>query len=167
MLALGCKGVTCINLGNRPNYNYCFKTKELAIEKQNALNKDNPNCCAKVFSIHFYNDGKNGDDPEVTFSRKGKANMRKWDESPQPGNPRAVYFDFGFLNPDGTITHADQYYNPDRDGDGKGDYFRDLKIRSKAKIYISNQEEWEESYAEFNEEVWCAQCISDKAGPTK
>ena len=175
MLALGCKGVTCINIGNRPSYHNCFKTKEAAIEKQAQLNK-NRNCCAKVFSVHFWNDGKDGDNPEVTFSRKGKANMRKWDESAQRGKNKNggdwIRFDFGFVNPDGTLTHADKYYNPDRDGDGDGDYFPKRKypnvpIRNEAWIYISTEEDWKKSYSDFNEEVWCTQCISNKAGVTE
>ena len=175
MLALGCKGVTCLNIGDRPSYNNCFKTKEAAIEKQAQLN-ENRDCCAKVFSVHFWNDGKDGDNPEVTFSRKGKANMRKWDESGRPGKNKNgddwISFDFGFLNPDGTLTHADQYYNPDRDGDNDGDYFPKRKypntpIRKEAWIYISTEEEWRKSYEDFNDEVWCTQCISNKSGVTE
>ncbi len=172
MLALGCKGVTCLSLGNTPDNKHCFKTKEAAVKKQEELNKKSRGCCAKVYSIHFWNDGKDGDAPEVTFSREGKADMGDWNESSQPGDKKWIAFDFGFLNPDGTITHADQYYNPDRDGDGDGDYFPKRKypntpIRNKALIYISTEEDWRKSYPDFNEEVWCTQCISNKAGPTE
>lgn len=121
-LALGCKGVTCVNIGDTPKHQFCYKRLELAKEKQKALNKGDSKCCAQIYSIHLWNDlGKDRNNPDVTFDNKGKANMRNWDESGRDQN--SPNFDFGFLTPQDTVARADAYHNPDKDGDGEGDYF--------------------------------------------
>jgi RHS repeat-associated protein len=167
MLRRGCVGITCINLGDDPEAKNCFTSLELAKEKQESMKKGK--CCPQIYSIHYYNNtGKNKRYPDSKLKNDGKeVDMSNWDKESRPGKNKEgngwVNFDYGFLNPDGTITHADMYHNPDVDGDGKGDNYRKLPIRE-GTIYISSIEEWKKSYDDFNSEVWCVQCIGGKAG---
>ncbi|UDQ96754.1 RHS repeat-associated core domain-containing protein [Lentisphaerota bacterium WC36G] len=174
-LSRGCVGVVAANVGYGEKMNNCYKTKEQA---ENA--KKSMKCtagCPKMFSVHFWNDiGDDDENPDVTFDPKtGKADFSNWDKKGRPaggwkvdenGRPRGngVNFDYGYVNPDGSITHADQYHNPDIDDDGTGDYHPDYPIRS-GTIYESTEEEWKESYADFNSEAWCIQCSNPTFKP--
>jgi hypothetical protein len=172
-LARGCVGVTCANLGRTNPNNKCFKTRAQAEE---ALKKEKCKDGCGLYSIHLWSDPK---DPAVTFDPKtGEADLSKWTREGRPpgdwnrgswrdwdgdGKPdptTGVNFDYGFVGPDGTIWHADMYHNPDRDGDGKGDYYPKNPIRD-ATIYGSDDKEWAASYPDFNTEVWCVACKGD------
>ena len=152
----------------------CYKTKAQAEAKQAAMKKkcqcDDPG----MFSVHLWNDkGKDGKNPDATFDSNGKADLANWDFDPRPPpynhGDGGVNFDFGWVYPNGTIHHADQYHNPDLNGDGKGDYFPKKKIRD-ALIFFSVVSEWQNGapsfyqYGDFNAEVWCVQCKSKKYG---
>jgi RHS repeat-associated protein len=170
-LARGCVGVTCVNLGGRESHKDCYKTKAQAEAARQQMNAANGKCNCLIFSVHFWNDtGIDPKKPDVKCDPvTGKCDLDNWDRGgrpPGPWNPGGgggVNFDYGFPAPDGSIYHADQYHNPDRNGDGKGDYYPDLPIRN-ATIYVSTLKEWQASYADFNFEVWCIQCQSDKYG---
>ncbi|UDQ99496.1 RHS repeat-associated core domain-containing protein [Lentisphaerota bacterium WC36G] len=154
----GCVGVVCANTGVIENHDNCYKTKQQATDAQGEMkNKCKDKVCPKMFSVHFWNDkGKDGINPDVTFDPKtGKADFSNWDKEGMDED--SIKFDYGYVNPDGSITHADQYHNPDIDDDGTGDYHPDYPIRS-GTIYESTEEEWKESYADFNSEAWCIQC---------
>jgi len=172
-LARGCIGVTCINLGDQPKFTDCYKTKAKAEAKQ-ALVKKKCQCDdTGIFSVHLWNDkGKDGKQPDLTFDSNGKADLSNWNSSgrPAPYNGGGGYnFDFGWVNPNGTIHHANHYHNPDLNGDGKGDYFPNLPVTD-ASVYFSDTSEWQNGapsryqYDDFNAEVWCVQCKSKKYG---
>jgi hypothetical protein len=135
------------------------------------MNAANGNCNCQMFSVHFWNDtGIDRKKPDVMCDPvTGKCDLSNWDKGgrpPGPWNPGGgggVNFDYGFVGPDGKITHADQYHNPDRTGYWKGDYYPGLPIRN-ATIFVSTLKEWQQSYSDFNFEVWCVQCRSDKYG---
>jgi RHS repeat-associated protein len=179
MLALGCKGAVCVQLGDRSRHQYCFKELDDAKQKQAELNKQNRHCCAQIYAIRFHNDiGRDGKNPDVryrTTHKNGKeiviANMRNWDEIAK--GPNLANFDFGFLNSDGTILHANHMYNPDRNKDGKGDYFHDPKNPNKfpimegSEFYISDVDHFSRELKDFNEMVWCTQCSGKKGGPDR
>ena len=171
MLARGCVGVTCVNLGARESHKDCYKTKAQADAALAQMNAANGKCNCQMFSVHFWNDtGVDPKKPDVTCDPvTGKCDLSNWDKGGRPAGPwkpgggGGVNFDYGFVGPDGSITHADQYHNPDRNGDGKGDYYPGLPIRN-ATIFVSTLKEWQQSYSDFNFEVWCVQCRSDKYG---
>ncbi|MFO0831461.1 MAG: RHS repeat-associated core domain-containing protein [Phycisphaerales bacterium] len=170
-LARGCVGVTAASLGSPETFKHCYSTRAQAIKKQSELSLG---CgCGKgkrpkLFSIHFWDDtGKDGVNPDVTIDPSThEADLSNWDRlgrvktrDPVTGRVIARYYnyDFGFCNSYDEIVHADHYHNPDRDGDGQGDYFPTLPIDT-ATIYVSDLVEWQKSNLDFNSEVWCVQC---------
>jgi RHS repeat-associated protein len=169
-MARGCVGITAAYIGKAESHKDCYKTKaDAEIRKSSMEMKRGGGGCsapyqecmhAQIFSIHLWNDtGKDGTNKDVSFDANGKADLSNWDMKPRPSEPGRsfVNFDYGLLRDDGKILHADQYHNPDKDGDGKGDYWPDKGIRT-AKVFESTLEKWQESYADFNTEVWCVQC---------
>jgi RHS repeat-associated protein len=179
-LALGCKGGVCVYLGDVPKHQYCFKNLEDAKDKQTELNGKAKDCCAQIYSIRFHNDG--GKNPDVIYKTRKKdgkeiiiADMDNWNETARPGvdnkgKPKYYNFDFGFLNPDGTILHANHMYNPDKNKDGKGDYFHDRNnpentpIMLDAEFYISDIKHFTRDLEDFSDTVWCTQCTGNKSG---
>ena len=192
-LAAGCIGVTCVNLGEAnsgmPDLSNCFRKKAQAEAKQKEMQK---NCACpsgrnpSIFSVHLWNDkGTNSRRRDVAFNRKtGKADLSNWNRSGRPagkwnsfadnngdGIPDGgVNFDFGWGEPNGTLTHADMYHNPDADGDGRGDYFPGYPIRT-GTIYNSDLADWQGrtrrggiQYDDFNTEVWCVACDGGSYG---
>jgi len=111
-LALGCKGVVCVNLGKCPSNKYCFVEKKDAVKKQGELNQKNGSCSAQLYSIHFWNDiGIDGKKPDAEVRKNGTVNMRNWNES---GPADKGNFDFGFMDANGKMIHADAYHNPNK-----------------------------------------------------
>lgn len=161
-LSRGCVGVVASLIGSKESLTDCYKSRKLALARKQEMvkNKACSQGCPRIFSIHFWNDkGIDRNRPDVSFNSNGKADLQNWDKAPRIGKDDYVNFDFGFYyEKKGIVVHADQYHNPDRDGDGLGDYYPDLRIRS-AKIIYSNLSEWSRSYADFNQEVWCVQCV--------
>ncbi len=179
-LARGCVGVTCSNLGASEKFNNCYKEKKQADARKKKMEKDcvcskNKSSVPLVFSIHLRNDkGTDPAKPDLTFHPKtGKADLTNWDMTGRPAGPwkpaggGGYNFDFGFVEKDGTITHADHYHNPDKDMDGKGDYYPNMDITDST-IFKSTLAEWQKkgvlqgepyvNYPDFNAEVWCVQC---------
>ncbi|MEA4863071.1 MAG: RHS repeat-associated core domain-containing protein [Victivallaceae bacterium] len=175
-LARGCIGVVCANLGAREKHSNCYKLMSQAQQRQQEMSTKcecGKNSNPQIYSIHLGNSPTN---PPVSFDpATGKADLGKWnpDIHKKPGH---VNFDYGLYDPtSSTMTHADMYHNPDRDGNGVGDYFYDpndpnnpnsplaLPIRETT-IYKSSMSEWQASYSDFNEEVWCVQCDGGSYG---
>jgi RHS repeat-associated protein len=163
-LARGCVGVTCANVGAREDLSNCFDTKEHAEARQKEM-AQTPDCCPQLFSVHLWNDtGKNGTDPDLKIDpATSKADLSNWNQSGRPpgawkpSGDSGYYFDYGHVGTDGSVTHADHYHNPDKNGDGKGDYYRRDKI-TESTIKKGTLQEWKNSYPDFNAEVWCVQC---------
>jgi RHS repeat-associated protein len=178
-LARGCVGISAINLGSldakgMPDTSNCYKKKEDA-DKEKKKKCDCPRGRKPaIFSIHLWNDtGINSKKPDVSFDAKtGKANLENWDWQPRPRSTGAplganwVNFDFGWLEADGSITHADRFHNPDKNKDNIGDYYPKYKIRD-ATIYHSDLSDWQRSNADFNTEVWCVACDGGNYGGGK
>lgn len=88
-LALGCVGVTCVNLGEAnngvPDLSNCFHAKDQAEAKKK-------NCACgtgrnpSIFSIHLWNDkGTDRKKPDVTYDPKtGKADLSNWNLASRP-----------------------------------------------------------------------------------
>lgn len=136
----------------------------MAKKKKEAMMKaeECKNGCPMIFSIHLWDDrGIDKKFPDVLFNDGGKADLQNWDRHSRPPDGKGnlyVNFDFGFYNESkGNIIHANHYHNPDLNGDGEGDYYPSKPIM-KATIYFSSMNEWKQSYADFNSEVWCVQC---------
>jgi len=150
-LALGCKGVVCVNLGKCPSNEYCFVEKKDAVKKQRELNQKNGSCSAQLYSIHFWNDiGIDGKKPDAEVRKNGTVNMRNWNES---GPANKGNFDFGFMDANGKMIHADAYHNPNKK------YFKNKPARS-ATIFTSTLEEWSDHG--YGMEVWCTECTSNR-----
>jgi hypothetical protein len=176
ILALGCIGITEINLGQYdphtgvPSTSNCWKGKAQADAEQQRM-KGGCSCGAKgnpkLFSIHLWNssNGLDGKTPSVSFDNSGKANMGNWD-SRTGGRTlfgiTMVNFDFGWVEDDGSITHADMYHNPDRK------FFPDLDPRVMT-VFNDNLNDWQEVgrgglFSPYNTEVWCVACDGGKYG---
>ncbi len=166
-LARGCVGVTVANIGKVEDMTDCYKTKAQAENRKNSIKCP---CGVAVFSTHLWNDtGRDGVNPDVTFdATTGKADLTNWDVKgrPKPGGGTYVNFDYGYLDASGKMIHADLYHNPDKNGDGLGDYYPGKPIRE-AKIFKSSFSEWQTGapnyyqYSDFNAEVWCVTCKSN------
>lgn len=173
-LARGCVGVTTANLGAAENFDNCYKTKEQAQARQKIMQKQ---CCAKdknskaqIFSIHLWNDkGKDPSKKDVSCNPKtGKCDLSNWDKRGRPAGDwkpeggGGYNFDFGFLEPNGTLSHANHYHNP-AGANGLGKYYPGEAV-TEATIYNSTRVEWGKGapgyyqYQDFNFEVWCVQC---------
>jgi len=171
----GCIGITCLNLGEprMPNVSNCFRLRSQA-EARLAEMKKNCECSGltanktpaepRLFSTHLYNDtGRDGRNPDVTFDSSGKADLSNWNYSTRPpgtwNNNRdingdgipdgGVNFDYGWLNDDGTIQHANHLHDP-------------WGTFGSMKVYTSSQTEWARSNADFNTEVWCVSCNTNR-----
>ena len=107
----------------------------------------------KLFSIHFYDDGKNGGDSDVTYDSEGKADLSKWDESTRPPKGKEVLFnfDYGWVEDSGAITHANHLHDPN----GKW---------GPMIIFQSQPLDWANRPQDFNDEVWCVACDDVKKG---
>ena len=157
----GCVGITCLNLGypdlwpEQDPGTECFRTKLLA-EK---ASKDKKCPCdssitapsggrpsPRIFSIHLWNDigidPKKG--PDVTFDSEGKADMSNWDHEGKEG--LYTNFDYGFLNQNGLIEHANHYHTPSHP----------------MVVFYTRPDDWT-NFREtmFNLEVWCVKCNFD------
>ena len=115
-----------------------------------------------LFSTHLWNDkGQDGKNPDATFDpTTGKADMSNWDITGRPALPEwkpdgngGYRFDYGWVNPDGTIQHANHYHNPPW---------------HPMTVYTSTESEWQNGapnlyqYPDFNTEVWCVDCNNDR-----
>jgi len=128
ILALGCIGITEINLGQYDPHTGVSLHEQL-LEGQGASRceqqrmKGGCSCGAKgtrsCFQFIF---GTRrmvwmGKHRRFRLINSGKANMGNWD-SRTGGRTlfgiTMVNFDFGWVEDDGSITHADMYHNPDR-----------------------------------------------------
>jgi hypothetical protein len=87
-----------------------------------------------LFFPHFWDD-KHSYNPGTN----GKVDMSKWDMNARPGG-KWVNFDYGWYE-DGGWYHA----NHSEPG---------------MEIFFSNMKEWQKSYADFNQEVFCVACQS-------
>jgi len=88
----------------------------------------------------------------------GKADISNWDHRWRPTGQ--MNFDFGFVLPNGKILHANHIHNPDRNGDGIGDYYPIYPIAA-AKIKINSLLSWKltgKLSPAYNSEVWCVAC---------
>jgi len=157
-LKRGCVGVTCINTGYPGDWpeqdpdSECYKTKVLA---EAAAKKKKCPCDSKspsggqpepvIFTIHLFNNtGTDGKNPDVTFDDSGKANVSNWDHKRKPG---FVNFDYGFLNSNGAIEHANHGVDED----------------DPMRVYWTTPSNWTQfRHADFNEEVWCVKCNYDR-----
>jgi hypothetical protein len=168
-LAKGCVGITLINSGYSRISEItksCYSSKRKAEAAQKTLGCKAGDS-ARLFSIHFWWKGPRlkprptGSidlDPWYNGGRPKGRPAGDWDNDPNtPDDDAGVNFDFGWQCGGGTIIHADMYHNPDRDGDGKGDFYPGSKIRT-ATVYGSTLKEWQDSYEDFNKEVWCVVC---------
>jgi RHS repeat-associated protein len=152
----------------------CYTTKELAERRAKEMAEDprHRGCSPQIYSIHLWESGRGKDrrNPDLTVDpNTGAADLSNWDGGGRPagdwndGQP-GIKFDFGFLHADGTLSHATTGYNPDKDGDGRGDYFPAERIVSDGRYLRSTLAEWQAGapeyyqYADFNREVWCVQC---------
>ncbi|MFM2221742.1 MAG: hypothetical protein RLZZ553_1490 [Verrucomicrobiota bacterium] len=148
-LKRGCVGVVCVNLGSEPSNNFCYDSYEKAVDKQKKLNKGS--CCPQIYSLKLVNDtGIEKDKPDVTFDRKGKANLRNWNKSSKDKD--SPNFDYAFMSPvDGRMWGADLQHNPDlldKDGkpgkDGKGENYP-LNPVHEMNVIVSTKNEWEKN----------------------
>ncbi len=88
----------------------------------------------------------------------GKVDLSNWDHTSK--GLGQINFDFGFVLSNGKILHANHYHNPDRNGDGVGDYYPSAEI-SMAKIKINSLFSWKlvgKLSPAYNTEVWCVAC---------
>lgn len=189
VLKTGCVGITVINLyGNvqkfpdkrqkktgfaqLPNLRNCFKEKALAEERQKVMQKD-CDCpgqsTPQLFSIHFWANGKF---PKEIPNRDGLLDMSAWggnvEGKPCGGencacgcdDPKGhIVFDFGFVDGEGRIWHANTNYDPNMEGGGM-------------KIYCSTLEQWRKVLCDFTDtangpmnEVWCVACNDGQLAP--
>jgi RHS repeat-associated protein len=167
-LKRGCVGVVCVNLGSEPSNNFCYDSYEKAVDKQKKLNKGS--CCPQIYSLKLVNDtGIEKDKPDVTFDRKGKANLRNWNKSSKDKD--SPNFDYAFMSPvDGRMWGADLQHNPDlldKDGkpgkDGKGENYP-LNPVHEMNVIVSTKNEWEKKSKTFDVILWCVQCKGGRAG---
>jgi RHS repeat-associated protein len=165
-LARGCVGITTATVGYTergfPKFGRTFTNeKDAAAEyaRLKAAGKD-----PVVFSVHFWNPNPLAINPDGTVDMGNSFDPRRTrprydtdgDGDVDADDAAPINFDFGVVRETKygrRIVHADQYHNPDADGDGFGDYYRRKKIRS-AKVFFSTLEEWKKSYSDFNQEVW-------------
>jgi RHS repeat-associated protein len=171
LLPYGCYGATCVNLGDEPRHEFCYKTKELAEDKKALMTKNQRDCCPQIYGVRLYNDSgskEHWNDKEksmdVSFDNKGRADMKNWNKNSRPDG-KYIRYDYGFVNPDGSITHADEAYNPDFDKDGNGDNFPNGDINDETNFFVSTYEHFTRKLDDFNLTVWCVQCRGNKAGP--
>lgn len=179
-LAGGCIGATAVNIGAIPDLKNCFKLRDHAEKRKNEMTKDK--CCdPQLYSIHLYDSvGRDQKNPDVSYNLiTGEVDLSNWDSTngrpsgPWNGNAETdgVNYDYGYVNPDGSITHANHLHNP------KQKYFKDEPATPEsgvgsAEFYRDNAALWSKSspdpyggpldrtigYKDFNTEVWCVQC---------
>ncbi len=169
----GCVGLTCVELGIKegkgdktwPDMRNCYATLSEAKDRKNVMEEQNickgKNCNhekarPRIYSIHFWNNrGKNRTKPYASKnSSTGKIDLSNWDRvrRPQlPGDPNWVNFDYGYLNDDGMMVHADHEHLPDLPGVGP------------MTVLTSSVEDWMVNNTDFNYEVWCVACETNEA----
>ena len=149
----GCVGITLINLGEDrllfPSFKHCFSDKPKADAYLKTFK------CAKgetprLFSVHFY-----WPDLSPTFRKRddGSVDIDPWTKGGYKAKTKgSIKYDFGFCQEDGKIVHADHCHNP------SGRIYPFYKIQEPMTVYISSLSEWQRSYDDFNQEVWCVTC---------
>lgn len=186
-LAAGCVGVSSANLGVNAlsDLSHAYKKRSDA-EAQMKKQCCGPNSHPKLISIHFYTPKPLVPGPD------GRIDMSQWDHKRgRPSGPwnhndihNGYNFDFGFVEDDGNILHANHYYNPIDPNTGKGKYYRDSDpteltdtdhTLGPSKILQSTPDEWSNSgsdyggrwygYQDFNNEVWAVVCSGNYGAP--
>lgn len=170
-LKRGCVGLTCVELGLKglgiewPDMKNCYKTLELAQARMTEMiakheckgtNCNHDPAKPRIYSIHFRNDrGKRRQFPDARANpTTGKIDLTNWDPIPRPNlTPKEdwVNFDYGYLNSDGMMVHANHGHKPEDPNTGP------------MKVYFSTVDEWKVSNTDFNDEVWCVACEQNKA----
>jgi RHS repeat-associated protein len=174
-MARGCVGNTCANIGDDIKLDNCYIARAMAEAKQIEMAK---NACCKphLYSLHLWDelgrDKTTGDTAtnyvtsEVDLSNwdgDGKTIVKGSKKVGEEGN-----FDYGYVNPDGSITHGNHMHNPNRK------YFPDAAATSSKDpaIFITDTaDDWsskqynpstmQPTYGRgrmYNKEVWCVQC---------
>ena len=177
----GCVGITMLMAGELnapwPDMRKCFKSPDDAVKakkKQQCGQGETP----AIYSIHFWRGGgaykMNPNSNTVDMGHYRPFPGRPpgdWngDGTVAPGGETTggVNFDFGWPCKCGgrdLVLHADMYHNPDKDGDGQGDYYPNDPIRD-ATCYGSTLQEWQASYRDFDSEVWCVICKKKPGAP--
>jgi len=169
---LGCVGLTCLILGQPwPDLSNCYMLKEQAEDRKKQMETDKTcSTCTnmngetsrpRLFSIHFRNDkGRDKTNSDVQYDHTGKAYMENWDYEARPKG--GFNFDFGYLGDDGrTMVHANHMkYSKEEIEEKRKEAIAENRVFTPDAMWVkvSTIEEWQRSYSDFNDEVWCVAC---------
>jgi RHS repeat-associated protein len=161
----GCVGLVCINTGKMRNFPEEKKTAECyktLVEAQRvARNKKCDGHCvsgsdekgqylkakAAICTIHLWNDQRN---PSVTFDPiTGRADTSKWNHK-APAKSADYPFDYGFLNPDGNVEHANHAHGP-----------KFNRPKWPMTIDETSPDEWTKKNG-YDLELWCVVCSDEE-----
>ena len=153
----GCVGLTCANLGPKglrpsagtryglfPDMSRCFENLAFAQQKQKRM--EDKSTCPKgcephIYSMHFWSNGN-----EFKPSPKNhRVDMNPWLSDPAHWHrpPGGCNYDFGWLDSNNRVWHANHAHHPPNDP---------------MMIYDDSIAKWQESYWDFDKEVWCVAC---------
>lgn len=168
ILNQGCVGVACNTLGKRPfpDLSKCYKTLIKAQNRQaemvrkkecQGLDCNKEKAKPIIFSLHFYTNRRN-----YSPGRDGTVDLSYWETQGRLGRQRGEWnnfglrggmnYDYGLFNPStGRIIHGNHFHDP------LWEYGRGPML-----VYDSSMEKWTESNSDFDDEVWCVECNTDR-----
>jgi hypothetical protein len=146
-LALGCVGISAVNLGKAPPLNECFDTFERAQARRTELQTQTGKPHA-LFSKRFYSAGKDYTPNPST----GRVDMSQYngrtDAKAKPGGGTYVNFDYGYYDDaTGNYWHANHAGQPH------------YPASKPMKVYQSTPESYSAPLLDFDKQVFCVSRI--------